>query len=198
MPGVSDQESVPGRAFLDTFARMARERGDFDWHVATHPYPDDLGNPRTWLDKAAPPIEDAPHITFKNLEVMDRYMRRSEMLSNGKPRRIILSEQGFHCLPTPDGPRLQAAAFCYAWEKVRRCPGVDAFIWHRHVDHKHEGGLNLGLWERKPDSVSDPLRPRPLYELFKAAGTPRWNEAARFALPIVDLKSWDDLPGADD
>jgi hypothetical protein len=196
MPGVSEMESTPGRAFLDRFASLARERGDFDWHVATHPYPDDLGNPRTWLDKAAPPHEDAPHITFKNLEVMDRHMRRPGLLFNGKPRRVILSEQGFHCLPAPHGPELQAAAFCYAWEKVHRCPGIDAFIWHRHVDHKHEGGLNLGLWERKPDSICDPLRPRPVYDLFKKAGTAGWDDAAKFALPIVGLKSWDELKGS--
>jgi len=69
MPGISDQEAYKGRDFLDAFARLVRERGDFEWHVAHHPYPDDLGNPRTWLDKAAWPSDDSPHITFKNLEV---------------------------------------------------------------------------------------------------------------------------------
>ena len=67
MPGISDQESYPTRTFLGHFARLARERGDFEWHVAHHPYPDDLGNPRTWLDKAAWTTDDSPHITFKNL-----------------------------------------------------------------------------------------------------------------------------------
>jgi len=193
MPGISDEEACKGREFLDTFARLARERGDFEWHVAHHPYPDDLGNPRTWLDKDAWPNDDAPHVTFKNLEVVCRHMEKKELLWQGKPRRIILSEQGIHCAAVPDGELLQAAGFAYAWEKVRRMEGIDALIWHRHVDHAQEGGLKLGLWENKPGTISEPGRKRMIYELFKKAGTPQWDEAAKFALPIVGLKSWEEL-----
>lgn len=193
MPGISDQESYKTRDFLDTFARIARERGDFEWHVAHHPYPDDLGNPRTWLDKAAHPNADSPHITFKNLEVACRYMERQELLWQDKPRRIILSEQGIHALANEEGDTLQAAGFAYAWEKVIRQDGIDAMIWHRHVDHAHEGGLRLGLWENKPGSIADPHRKRPIYDLFLKAGTAEWPAAAAFALPIVGLQTWDAL-----
>jgi hypothetical protein len=193
MPGISDQESYPGKTFLDLFAKVARERGDFAWHVAHHPYPDNLGNPRTWLDKDAWPTEDSPHITFKNLEVACRYMEKPELLWQGKPRRIILSEQGIHCLNTPDGEKLQAAGFAYAWEKIRRLPGIDAMIWHRHVDHSKEGGLKVGLWSTKPGTISDPGAKRLLYDYFQKAGTPSWDEAARGLLPVVGLQSWDEL-----
>lgn len=193
MPNISDQEAYKGRDFLDAFAKLARERGDFEWHVAHHPYADNLGNPRTWLDKDAWPTDDSPHITFKNLEVACRHMERPELLLQGKPRRIILSEQGIHCLATPDGETLQAAGFAYAWEKIERQSGIDAFIWHRHVDHAKEGGLRVGLWTFKPGTIFEPDRKRLLYDLFKKAGTAEWNEAAKFALPIVGLKSWDEL-----
>ncbi len=193
MPGISAQEACNGRDLLDTFAARARERGDFEWHVAHHPYPDDLGNPRTWLDKAALPHADSPHITFKNLEVACAYMKRPQLLWQGQPRRIILSEQGIHCLATPDGATLQAAGFAYAWEKTSRQPGIDALIWHRHVDHAHEGGLRLGLWENKPGSVADPGRKREIYGLFLKAGTAEWAEAAKKYLPVVGLKAWEDL-----
>lgn len=193
MPGISALEAYKTRDFLDTFARLARERGDFEWHVAHHPYPDNLGNPRTWLDKDAHPNADSPHITFKNLEVACRYMQHPELLWQGKPRRIILSEQGIHCLKNAEGDTLQAAGFAYAWEKVIRQDGIDALIWHRHVDHAHEGGLRLGLWENKEGSIADPGRKRPIYDFFLKAGTPAWNEAAAFALPITGLKSWDEL-----
>lgn len=193
MPGISEREAFKGREFLDSFARQVEERGDFEWHVAHHPYPDDLGNPRTWLDKEAWTNDDAPHITFKNLEVACRHMEKPELLWQGRPRRIILSEQGIHCLATPEGEKLQAAGFAYAWEKVQRMDDIDALIWHRQVDHAHEGGLRLGLWENKLGSVADPGRQRMIYDLFKKAGTDRWAEAARFALPVTGLKSWGDL-----
>jgi hypothetical protein len=32
-----------------------------------------------------------------------------------------------------------------------------------------------------------------IYDLFKKAGTPQWKEAAKFALPVVGLRSWDEL-----
>jgi len=195
MGGVSAQEATPGRDFLDTFARLARERGDFGWQVAHHPYPEDLGNPRVWLDKNVTTDDDSPKVTFKNLEVLCRHLRKPELLYQGKPRRIILSEQGFHTLLTADGEQLQAAAYAYAWEKCRRLPLIDAFIYHRHVDHAHEGGLRLGLWRNAPESISTPHSQKMIYPLFVKAGTPAWNEAAAFALPMAGLASWDELKG---
>jgi hypothetical protein len=78
-------------------------------------------------------------------------------------------------------------------KKVIRQDGIDALIWHRHVDHAKEGGLRLGLWGNKPGTISEPDQPRTIYDLFKKAGTPAWSEAARFALPVTGLKSWDEL-----
>ena len=191
-PGAPDQ-SCPGRDLLEHFARFARERGDFGWHLAQHPYPENLGEPRFWLDKSAPLAEDAPRITFKNIEVLPRYLARAELRWQGQPRRIILSEQGFHCPEQrPDGERDQAAAWCAAWWKVARLDGIDAFILHRHVDHQHEG-LNLGLWTRKPESIATPDRKRQMYELFRVADTPEWEKAFAFALPVIGLERWEQL-----
>ncbi|MEO8351079.1 MAG: DUF5722 domain-containing protein [Chthoniobacteraceae bacterium] len=190
--GAADQ-SLPGRQLLETFARFARERGDFGWNLAYHPYPENLGNPRFWDDTSAIQSPDTPRITFKNLSVLTEFMKRPELVWKGKPRRVILSEQGFHCREErPDGEEEQAAAFAAAWWKVSHLDGIDAFILHRHVDHKNEG-LNLGLWTRKPDSISTPDRPRKMYEVFKVAGTPEFEQVAAFALPIVRVETWEDL-----
>ncbi len=193
MGGISAQEATPGRDFLDAFARIAKQRGDFDWNVAHHPYPEDLGNPRVWADKTVTFDDNTPKVTFKNLEVLCRHLEKPELLYQGKPRRIILSEQGFHTLAIPDGETIQAAAYAYAWEKCRRLPLIDAFIYHRHVDHSQEGGLRLGLWRNAPGSIADPVKKKQIYDLFKKAGTPEWDEAAKFALPVAGLKSWDEL-----
>ena len=193
MAGISANEAAPGRDFMDVFARLVRERGDFDWNVAHHPYPEDLGNPRLWADKNINTTDDTIKVTFKNLEVLQQHLMRPELLYQGKPRRIILSEQGFHTLAKPDGENLQAAAYVYAWEKCQRVSLVDAFIYHRHVDHAREGGVKFGLWSNKPGSVADPDRQKKIYQVFKSAGTPAWAEVAAFALPICGNSSWDEV-----
>lgn len=190
---------MPGRTFLDLFAQHTRAGGDFDWHVAHHPYPEDLGNPRVWEDRSALPSPDSPRITMKNLEQLQAYLDRPEFLFAGQRRRVILSEQGFHSdgsLDNPRGERAQAAGFCYAWEKIGRLDGIDAFILHRHVDHGREGGLNLGLWRRKRDSIATPDSQKPIYGCFQAAGTAEQAKAFEFALPLIGAKSWNELFGS--
>ena len=196
--GNNPNRAIAGRRLLDGFNRRAALGGNFDWHVAYHPYPENLGNPRTWLDKTALPSADTPRITFRNLEVLTEYLARPELLWNGRPRRVILSEQGFHSDGTAQGEELQAAAYAYAWEKVARLEGIDAFILHRHVDHGQEGGLNLGLWRRKSGSMADPDMRKPIHDVFRAADTDRREAAFRFALPIVGLTNWQQLaaPGS--
>lgn len=184
-PGLGEQVAYPGKAFLEAFSRVARERGDFPWHVAYHPYPDDLGDPRTWLDRQAWSTDDSPHVTFKNLEVLGRFLDQPELRFAGERRRVILSEQGIHCLDSPEGERLQAAGFVYAWNRVAENPRIDALIWHRHVDHAREGGLRLGLYEHEPGTISQPGRKRLIYDLFQAAGTDDWEAKSAFAKELI-------------
>lgn len=193
--GNQPTRAIPGRRLIDDFNRQARMGGNFDWHLAYHPYPENLFKADTWKDKTATGGPETPRITFRNLDVLTAYLRRPELLLKGEPRRILLSEQGFHSDGTQAGEDLQAAAYAYAWQKIESEPGIDAFILHRHVDHSHEGGLNLGLWRRKPDSVADPLSKKPIYGVFQAADTPRREEAFRFALPIIGITNWSELPG---
>ncbi len=185
-----DDQAFAARPFLEAFARLARDRGDFDWHVAFHPYPENLFEPRFWNDRTATDGDDTPRITLRNLPVLTRFLAREEMRHRGRPRRVILSEQGFHTPDGPDGETLQAAAYCLAHRLVRDQPDIDAFILHRHVDHAEEGGLRLGLWTRQPDSLSTPDRPKRIHECFRAADTPDEEAAFAFALPIVGLDSW--------
>ncbi len=194
-PGGDAQQAFPGRPFLEYFNRRAKEQGDFDWHLAFHPYPENLFEPRTWNDRSATPTDDTPRITFKNLPVLMRFLERPELRWQGQSRRVILSEQGFHTVDGPNGELWQAAAYAYAWEQVDRLPGIDAFILHRHVDHGHEGGLRLGLWTRdeKASGPSVPAKPKRIYDLFRAAGTPDWNRAAAFALPVIGIQRWEAL-----
>ena len=192
-PAGDEKQCAAGRLFLEAFAATVRKNGDFDWHVAHHPYPEPLTDCRFWLDrKNAPQAQNAKVVTFRNLDVLTQYLEGDPLLWQGKPRRVILSEQGFHCADRPDGERNQAAAFALAYVKVSQMKGIDAFILHRHVDHAKEGGLKLGLWTNKPGSIATPDLKRQMYDVFRAAGTVEQEKAFEFALSVIGVKNWDE------
>ena len=100
-----------------------------------------------------------------------------------------MSEQGFHTPKGTNGEIIQAAAYAYAYKKVEGLDGIDSFILHRHVDHKDEGGLLLGLRGLTPNATE--ARPKKKsWEVFRAADTPEWAQAFEFALPIIGKQSW--------
>src|SRR6185503_5308339 len=98
-----------------------------------------------WNDDKAFDTLDTPLITFKNIEVLTRYMRQPHLLFEGRIRHIILSEQGLNSEETDESERIQAAAYALAYWKIVRTNGIEAFIYHAHVDHREEFGLNLGI-----------------------------------------------------
>jgi len=184
--GENTLRGMSGKYFVETLNTIAKAEGSFDWHVAFHPYPENLFNPRTWEDTAATPSFDTAKITFKNIEMLPAFLRHKRFLHNGKARRVILSEQGFHSADGKNGERDQAAAYAYSYYRVKETEGIDAFILHRHVDHPGEGGLRLGLRSSRDGGV------RPIYDVFRQADTAAWAEAFKFALPVIGVKSWAD------
>jgi hypothetical protein len=189
----SARQCIAGRSFLDRFAAAIREQGDIDWHVAYHPYPEPLTECRFWLDeKHSPQTETAPVVSFRNLEVLARHLDQPHLQWNGSSRRVILSEQGFHCSDRPQAEQEQAAAFALAYKKVARLKEIDAFLLHRHVDHAGEGGLRLGLWTNKPGTVSTPDRKRAMYEVFRAAGAADESQVFDPLLATIGAASWEE------
>ena len=194
-PGGTAGQCFPARPFLEYLARATRDDPDLGWHVAFHPYPENLFEPRSWLDRTA--TDDwrtTERITFRNIDQLPKFLQQPELAWRGQPRRVILSEQGFHTPEGADGETIQAAAFCYAWKRVDAIEGIDAFILHRHVDHAHEGGLRLGLWTRQAESVADPERRKAIYRVFQAAGTAEEAAAFEFARPILGEDSFERPP----
>ncbi len=155
------------RDMLVHLNELALAEGQIPWHIAYHPYPEDLNYPDFWNDKLATPDDEAAIITFKNLEVLARFTYREEFLLNGERRRIILSEQGFNSHWTPESEVLQATAYGRAYRKVMEIPEIDSFILHAHHDNMGEFGLNLGLWRRYRDR-QEMEAPKPIYAVFKA------------------------------
>lgn len=183
------------RPFLLELAKQSSASGPFDWHVNFHPYPENLFECRTWFDQAATADTQSPKVTFKNLQVLTELLASDELRYQGQSRRVILGEQGFHTADREHAERDQAAAYCYAYYRTQQLSGVDAFILHRHVDHKGEGGLKLGLWTWQAESRSQsaPGRKKQIYDVFRAADTPQWESAFAFALPVLGIQSWQEL-----
>ena len=183
-----------GVEVLEGVHERARREGDFPWNLAHHPYPENLRKPSFWNDRSAPLRFDAPRITFHNLEVLPAFLHQPRFLYEGKPRRIALTEQGFHCPDAPESELAQAAAFAFAWKKVQALPDIESFLYHRHVDHPHEHGLHLGI--REHDGSPNILgigRARKIWGVVQKAGTPEEDAAFAFALPIVGRKDWSDV-----
>ncbi|WP_395088497.1 DUF5722 domain-containing protein [Armatimonas sp.] len=178
--------TMPGRQLVDDLNALSKAEGDFDWHIAQHPYPQGLFDPIFWDDEDAGLGFDTPIITFKNLEVLLAYLNLPGQKVNNAARRVILSEQGFNCKGSGEqAEKIQAAAYAYAFEKVCQMPGIDAFILHRHQDHPGEGGLKLGLRDLEG-------RRRPMWTVLQKAETPEWAATIAPLLPLTGLKSWDD------
>ena len=198
LPAAEDvRRGFGGLEVLEEINTRAHREGDFPWHIAFHPYPENLGDPRFWQDKTAPLRFDADRITFHNLEVLPAYLSQPRFLYAGQPRRIALTEQGFHCPPGADGETQQAAAYALAWKKVQALPGIECFFYHRHVDHPDEGGLHCGLREHDGSPNKSGMgRTRKIWDVMRQAGTPEEDAAFAFALPVVGRKDWSDIVAA--
>ncbi len=193
----ASEDSTKGFSGLQAITgigKISTASGNFPWRLAFHPYPQNLFKAEFWKDRSAPLRFDAPRITFQNLEVLPAFLGQPEYLFEGKVRAIALTEQGFHCPEDEGGEIAQAAAFALAWKKVQALPEIESFLYHRHVDHPHEGGLRLGVRAHDGSSnVNGVGKKRAIWNVFKSAGTDQEDAAFAFALPIVGRADWSNV-----
>ncbi|MEY3032969.1 MAG: hypothetical protein RLZZ622_1444, partial [Planctomycetota bacterium] len=155
------------RRLLDRFAAFARAEGDFEWGVAYHPYPQNLRNPNTWADTLPTNDFNTPLITLKNIAVLPQYLAQPRLQFQGKPRAILLSEQGFNTptLAEADQKR-QVAGLLYAFDQIESLPTIEAFHLHRYRDMPEaEGGLRLGI-------VDETGKHKLGWDAYRAIGSP--------------------------
>ena len=185
-----------GRRMLELLAQYGREDGDFPWHVAYHPYPEDLRWPDFWHDRTPDFTFSTGKITFKNMEVLEAFLSQEAFLYHGEPRRIIFSEQGFN---SQNGPmqalteRMAAAGYVLAYMKARKMKTVDLFTHHSTVDNPHEFGLNLGMFRYDPDAPHHFGEPKPIFESYLAMDTEKEPEAIEKARAFIGGELFDFL-----
>jgi hypothetical protein len=182
------------RGQLDLLLDFSRAEGDFNWGIAHHPYPQDLFNPRVWEDDQATASMDTPKITFKNIEVLDRWVNQPRAMYLGKHRRTVhLSEQGLNSRDYSEKSlRDQAAGMAYAWKKVKNLDSIEVFHYHNWIDHPAEGGLRIGL-RKFPDDPGEPLGKKPIWHVYRALATEGEDAAVDFAKKVIGIRDWSEV-----
>ena len=189
----ADGQYAPKKMLEDLNLASASE-GDFPWGLACHPYPQDLTKPEFWKnDTRSTWSRTSDYCTFKNLEVINDWILSPENRYKGRTKRLLyLSENGTNSPSYSENDlALQAAGACWMWKKVSRLEGIDAVQWHNWRDNKDEGGLRIGL--RKFPESPDNSAVKPVWDVYKAAGTS--SEDAVFApyLKTVGIASWEEI-----
>lgn len=173
------------KEYLDFFASVVRNSGDIDWGLSVNPYPSDQTMTEFWLDEYAKNEVTTPFVTMKNIGVLTEYMHGESLTYNGKPRSIIIGEFGVGGDPSSnDSMSMQAAAYALAYYAAAQNEDIDAFIWHRHVDHAGEG-LCFGLWSSLDGNVQLPLAKKTIYSVFAQIDTAKSGDVTSFVKTLV-------------
>lgn len=179
-----------GKTMLDSFAAKLSSEGNVSWNLAFHPYPFPLTSANFWNSSSL--IQDnanSPIITMKNLRSLTDYIK----YTYGSDKRFILSETGFTSVSNGTKDEiLQAAAIAYAYYLAEFNDMVDAFVVHRHVDHRVEMnmGLYLGLWANENGSEETPTRQKYSWVVFQKMDTNQSLLYTNFALPYIGASDW--------
>ena len=181
------------KEMLEGIVAYSKAEGDFWWGVAYHPYPEDLTKPDYWKNDVNSTYSlNSKYVTFKNMEVLDKWIKLEDNLYKGEKKRLLFfSEQGTNSPSYSDNDLAhQAAGGALAWKKLELLDGVDAMQWHNWADNKAEFGLRIGL-RTYEESPYNNLDPKPVWYVWNAAGTSDESNVFDQYLGILGLSSWD-------
>lgn len=132
------------RPFLESYNAIAKAGGDYDWHVAVHPYDIPLYDPTAWSQGAhASHSQASPYVTMQNIDVLTDYLSQPSLISpTGQVRSVLCSEVGYTSL-SAGGEQTQAAAIIYGYSQAMVNQHIDGFILSREQDDAGEIGQGL-------------------------------------------------------
>lgn len=170
-----------GKDLVEAINNAARLKGNYDWGLAIHPYPNPLTRVNYWTDTYDKTI-DAPLLTLMNLRTLTDLLNQEEYLDRGgNVRSITVTELGFS---STSGEKLQAAAFAYCYYIIDANPYVKAFIMNRQTDSPDEinQGLAFGIYELDQTSKF-------ILDVFKYIDTDSSKDNLDFMLNILGADS---------
>ena len=184
------------KEIIDRLCEYSIKEGNFIWNVAYHAYNADPLNPECWKETAPTNDYSTPIITMKNIKVLCDYMNleKKDYLPNEELRKVMLADQGFSSGDnSKENQELQAAAFVYAYLKVKYIPDITAFIYHGHVDSANDFAASFGLWTNMPDTVNEPFEKKKIYDVFKYMDTNRETEKIEFAKAVLGIEDFTEI-----
>lgn len=183
----------PAKEMIETIDAMGKKEGDYRWALACHSYPWDLLDPRCWECPYSTPSMDTQCVSFRNLEVLDKWIRMPEHKYLGVHKRSVwLSEAGLNSRSYSEWDlKEQAAGTAFAWKKVQALEGIDGWQWHNWFDNTGDGaGAMLGLRKYREDNDGEA---KPAWYVFQAAGTEDEDAEFRQWLEYLGLSGWDEI-----
>lgn len=169
------------REIVETINELVLEKGNYDWGLAIHPYPNPLTKVNYWTEEVDKTV-DAPVLTPMNLSAVTGILEQPEFLDrSGQVRSIMVTELGF---TSASGEKLQAAAFAYCYYIIEANPYVDAFIMNRQTDAMEEvrQGLAFGIYNLDQT-------PKYIFDTFKYIDTDKAGSHTEFMLRILGAES---------
>ena len=177
----NDEKYFNAKEVVAAVNEMAGQKGNYDWGLAIHPYPNPLTKVNYWTENYDK-TPDAPVLTLMNLSTVTDFLSQEEYLDrNGNVRSITVTELGF---TSASGEKLQAAAFAYCYYIIEDNPYVDAFIMNRQTDALEEvkQGLSFGIYEMDHT-------PKYICDVYKNIDTDQGKEYTKFMLNILGAGS---------
>ncbi len=177
----NNEDHFNAKEILEVINDIVRKKGNYDWGLAIHPYPDPLTRVNYWTETYDKTV-DAPILTLMNLSTVTDVLKQEEYLDrNGEVRSITVTELGFS---SASGEKLQAAAFAYCYYIIEANPYVDAFIMNRQTDALEEvkQGLAFGIYDLDQS-------PKYIFDTFKYIDTDEAQEHTEFMLNILGADS---------
>ncbi|MDE7260108.1 MAG: hypothetical protein K2N77_12845 [Lachnospiraceae bacterium] len=177
----NDEKYFNAKEVVAAVNEMAGQKGNYDWGLAIHPYPNPLTKVNYWTENYDK-TPDAPVLTLMNLSTVTDFLSQEEYLDrNGNVRSITVTELGF---TSASGEKLQAAAFAYCYYIIEDNPYVDAFIMNRQTDALEEvrQGLSFGIYEMDHT-------PKYICDVYKYIDTDEGEEYTKFMLNILGAES---------
>lgn len=180
----------PAKDFLTIFAGAIKNSGDIPWGVSVNPYASDPSMTQYWSDPYAEDNADTPFITMKNIGVLTEFLAGEDYLYDGDVRSVIIGEFGVSGDPADESSlTMQAAAYALAYFTAARNEDIDAFIYHRHVDHAGESQF-FGLWSNLSGTTAEPAAKKSIYNVFAQIDTERCEEVTAFVKQTVGSGAW--------